>query len=215
MIWPTVCVDNFFDDPIKVKNFALNLNYKKDPEGKWPGERTDYLHAIDRNFFEYVCTKIIRLLYPMDYSNIYFNAVQNFQKVNGGVFKNQGWVHTDFPKEITAIIYLSEHKNCGTSLFYKKDFNFNLIHNDKKQEMYKNTKKDFSFFLNENNNQFEKTLTINSKFNRLVLFDSSHYHAADKFNDSSIKEDRLTLVTFFNQIGGENIKYPIPEMKRI
>jgi hypothetical protein len=51
-------------------------------------------------------------------------------------------------------------------------------------------------YLKENNNQFDKTLTINSKFNRLLIFDSQTYHSADSFKDANCDEDRLTFISF-------------------
>ena len=70
-------------------------------------------------------------------------------------------------------------------------------------------------YLNENNEKFDKILTIDSKFNRLLLFDSNQYHAAEKFKEQDIDEDRLTLITFFTNISGNCNKYPITEMRRI
>ena len=52
MLWPTICVDNFFEDPGKVKEFSDTLKFNKDPLGKWPGERTMHLHEINKEFFE-------------------------------------------------------------------------------------------------------------------------------------------------------------------
>jgi len=39
MIWPTLIVDNFLNNPLEVKKFALNQSYVSDPNGNWPGER--------------------------------------------------------------------------------------------------------------------------------------------------------------------------------
>ena len=50
MIWPSVVVDNFFDDYHKIKSYGNTLKYKKDPKSLWPGERTDLLHTIDPDF---------------------------------------------------------------------------------------------------------------------------------------------------------------------
>ena len=33
-----VCVDNFFDDPDKIREWGLGLSKEKDPEGKWEME---------------------------------------------------------------------------------------------------------------------------------------------------------------------------------
>jgi hypothetical protein len=217
MLWPTICIDDFFNDPFYVKNFADTLDFKKDPEGKWPGERTELLHNINSDFFNYTTVKIMSVLFPMNYKKLNWKATQMFQRTDGNIYNNNGWVHTDFD-EFTSIIFLSNHKKCGTSLFKKKKITSKVINNEFKHECYKNTEKIKSGeekYLKENNDQFEKTLTLNSRFNRLILFDSSNLHAAEKYGEENLNEDRLTLITFFTAIIGNENKYPISEMKRL
>jgi hypothetical protein len=85
-----------------------------------------------------------------------------------------------------------------------------------KIDMYKNVKNTKNnFYVEENNNDFEETVRIDSKYNRLVLFDSNQPHAANKFIDEDIKEDRLTLVGFFQTITCPFIKYPCVENNRL
>jgi len=216
MIWPSIIVDNFFDDPNKIIEVSKKLTFVKDDEGGWPGERTNCLSTIDKDFYNWINYKIVRLLYPMNHVEMNWLCTQFFQKINGKIYKNEGWIHSDSPVEFTAIIYLSKHKNCGTSLFKKKKFFNSAKHTDKKREMYKNKDlKNELKYLKENNDLFEKNLAVDSKFNRLFLFDANQYHAANNFNDQDYEnEDRLTLITFFYSLTANNIKYPIPEMKR-
>jgi hypothetical protein len=217
MLWPTICVDNFFDNAYQIKNYAKTLNYKKDLEGKWPGERTELIHLINQDLFLLTTKKILSLIYPMTWKKLAWKGDQYFQKIQGNVYKNKGWVHKDDDFEFTAIIYLSEHKECGTSIYHPKNFNNTIINTKDKEEKYKNQnliEKENKLLL-ENNDRFEKTMNFNSKFNRLILFDGNQYHAAEKFNEENVTEDRLTLITFFSIINGEDIKFPISEMKRI
>lgn len=217
MLWPTICVDDFFNDPLSVVNFANSLDFKKDPEGKWPGERTELLHNTNNDFFNYTTTKIMSVLFPMNFQNLNWKAIQTFQRINGNIYTNNGWVHSD-PDELTAIIYLSNHKKCGTSLFKKIKVTSTFKNTKFKNNYYKNTEKiktEEEKYLKENNDEFEKTLTLNSRFNRLVLFDSRNLHAAEKFGEENLNEDRLTLITFFRSIIGNENKYPISEMRRL
>jgi hypothetical protein len=219
MIWPFICVDNFFEDPLKVKEFAYSLKYFKSPEGRWPGLRTEYMHEVNYNFFNYTTKKIISLIYPINSRDATWFAEQTFQRIPGNLFKNKGWIHTDANYEFTAIIYLSDHKNCGTSIYKPKNLGAVPINEQRKRERYLNinekTEKEEKEFLKENNDQFEKTLEVPSIFNRLIIFDAANFHAAENFHNENIKEDRLTLITFFKNIQIPNIKYPIPEMRRI
>jgi hypothetical protein len=216
MIWPTVIVDNFFDNPHEIIKASKNFTFKKDLEGRWPGERSDDISILDNKMFNWINYKIVRLLYPMDHQKMSWKAIQYFQKVDGNIYNTEGWVHSDSPMEFTVIIYLSNHKNCGTSLFDKTTFFNSVSHLKEKQEMYlKKDMKNGLKNLKKNNEKFEKKLTINSRFNRLVLFDSNQFHAADSFKEEKYEnEERFTLITFFSSLNSEDIKYPITEMKR-
>ena len=215
MIWPTVIVDNFFDEPEKIVEYSKTLKFIRDPDGQWPGFRTDKIGEVDNLFYNWVNYKIVRLIYPMNHLQMNWKSTQYFQKIDGNVYKNEGWIHSDSPAEFTAIIYLSKHKNCGTSLYDKKKLFNNSINVEEKMEAYKNLNfKNEKKYLKQNNDLFEKNLTIDSKFNRLAIFDSNQYHAADRFKDDKNNEERLTLITFFYSLSCEYIKYPIPEMRR-
>jgi len=216
MIWPTIVVDNFFDNPEKIIEVSKKFTFKKHPQGRWPGERCDDISILDNKMFNWINYKIVRLLYPMNHEQMGWKAMQYFQRIDGNVYNTEGWVHSDSPDEFTAIIYLSNHKNCGTSLFSKKTFFNSVSHLKEKQDMYLNKDvKNGLKGLKINNDQFEKTLTIKSKFNRLVLFDANQFHAADSFTEKENEnEERFTLITFFSSLITHNIKYPIPEMKR-
>jgi hypothetical protein len=120
MIWPTLCVDNFFNNPEEVKKYALSLEYSASDDGTWPGKRSKPLDKINFNFFKFVTTKIIRLLYPMNVEDLGWKAYASFQKIDGNLYSEPGWVHRDMD-EFTAIIYLSHHENCGTSIFSPKN----------------------------------------------------------------------------------------------
>ena len=221
MIWPNICVDNFFENPKKILDFSSSLNYKIADDGRWPGKRTDLLHLVNPEFFNWSTKKILSILYPLEINNKNFmwTATQYFQKISSKIYTNTGWIHRDDPDEFTVIIYLSNHKNCGTSLYEPKEFAYCGIHEDFKQKSYLTLNKKLindTQHLNENNDRFTKIFTFPSKFNRLVLFDSNYFHAADQFIDKdNLTEDRLTLITFFKELKFDGLKYPITEMRRI
>ena len=207
MFWPTICIDNFFNDPEKIVNFSKILPFKKSLNGKWPGERTDNIFDIDKNFFRFFSLKILSVLYPYNYQD--FNITLNlcFQKISKE-HRVKGWVHSDsYESEITIIVYLSKHKECGTSIFDSKMISSNSINQEKKQEMFLEKKfEDNIKYLEENNKQFEETLSIKSKYNRLLIFDSSQFHAAQNFFESNNNEDRLTLIGFVNNINSLKLR---------
>lgn len=213
MIYPTIVVDNFFKNPEKIVELSSTLPYHKDPNGRWPGVRSEFLHICNQGFFEMFHKKIFALLYPNQYRSIKWLAETNFQKVSAGR-DNVGKVHQDL-SEITAIVYLSKHKGCGTSLWK----NNNFIPSSHEQNPYLdeplNEKKINS--IKEWNNTFEKTFTADSYFNRLLIFDSGHHHSAEKFFDEDVDGDRITLITFISKIEIQNevLKTPLTECSRV
>jgi|TARA_R100000656_G_C3929261_1_gene124475 hypothetical protein len=217
MLFPTYVVDNFFEDPDEVINLASTLKYKSDPEGRWPGKRSDNLFNIEPVFFDYITNKIMRLIFPYTIEDVRWNAHSNFQLFDCKKEVHEGWVHKDIDCQLSAIIYLSRHQGCGTSLFQPKKFARNFYPGKIKEEYYSMNKKfDDRYFnaLNDHNSKFEKTLEIENVFNKLILFDAHQWHAANGFFDKKVTEGRLTLVVFFNTIFGPNIKFPMPEMRR-
>tara|TARA_R100001086_G_scaffold186885_1_gene105038 strand:+ start:1834 stop:2502 length:669 start_codon:yes stop_codon:yes gene_type:complete len=221
MIWPNLCVDNFFQDPDKIVDYANSLDYFKGKENNYPGTRTGYMHEINPEFFEFSCLKILSLLYPNEHKTLKWHALQTFQKVPANLTYN-GWIHTDSQHEFTCIIYLSKYLNCGTSVYHPKNM-YGYIRNENiKREYFKyNDPKSYSKIAKakkENNESFEETIRYNSRYNRLILFDGSSYHSSNPFNHENDKEERLTLITFFNNVercDGYDLKKPLTTMRRI
>lgn len=219
MLYPTVIVDDFFKYPNKIKELSQDLIYEKDNEGRWPGVRSKPLHEVNYDFFNFLHIKIFSILYPNNHERINYSAQTYFQKVSGTRHPHPGWIHSDHPDEFTAIVYLSDHKNCGTSLWKKKSFYITESTSRQKMKYYKNNvfNKEHSDAINKHNSNYNKILTVDSIFNRLLIFDSSQNHSAEGFVDKDIKEDRLTLITFVKKVNLTDcqIKYPIVESNRL
>jgi hypothetical protein len=58
---PTTVVDDFFDDPYLVTEFASKQSYAKDVHNQWPGERTESLHKLNPDFFANTINKFLRI----------------------------------------------------------------------------------------------------------------------------------------------------------
>jgi len=57
--FPAICIDNFFDKPDKVREWGLSLSKQKDPEGRWPGKRSEHLFKIDEQWNQNLIVKIL------------------------------------------------------------------------------------------------------------------------------------------------------------
>ena len=149
-----------------------------------------------------------------------FNTVhQNlmFQKIIPGEENIHGgnWVHCDSPMDLTFIVYLSNHKNAGTSIYeMNKPYpnNDDLEKNRYTFSNLKNKEKAINL-LKQNNENFTETISFKSRYNRAVFFDSSHWHSAEINFDKNDKNDRLTLIGFYR--GFNNTRFHQVENRRI
>jgi len=217
VLWPILCVDDFYRNPDQVIEFANSLDFYEST-GKFPGERTRSLHEIDRTFFLHTTNKIINSLYPNDINNIKWSATQYFQKIDPKIHKTKGFIHQDNTSEFTSIIYLTKNLNSGTC-FYRRIKEAIPNHDSLRNDSYKNIEKleenSFKEAIDKNNECFEKTVEFKSLKNRMILFDGSLDHGVENFGEDD--EIRLTLVTFFDyvaRIDDQPLKYHSTQCKR-
>jgi len=218
MHFPITIVDDFFAKPYLIKELSKKFEYNTCEKGAFPGQRTYQLGTLEdgKLLFDFTCKKFLSILYPTEGDEINFIAQLHFQRISNE-YKNPGFIHCDTPIELTALVYLSDHENCGTTFYEPIDgYPFGCAATlEKKYHIYKN--KDFTDELetvNHCNKNFKEILNVPSKFNRAVLFDGSYYHGVKNFVNNNIDEDRLTLIAFFHSIEKTGIKYPITENKR-
>ena len=174
--FPVTVLDNFFDDPDKVRAWALQQEYTSDPRGQWPGMRSKTIFELDESFFHVITRKVFSIFYDLSTEDVNWIVNANFQIINKEY--ESGWVHTDDAvSQITGIIYLNPNANLnsGTSIYQqRKDL---LQHNhaylDKKRDSYLNklSIQDARKYKEEHNSQYEETIRVNNVYNRLICFD--------------------------------------------
>ena len=106
--FPTIIVDDFFEDPHKVIQLANSLDYIDSAEVNyaWPGKRSTPLHEADYSFFNDTVVKVLTTYFP--FAKVSYNDARLlFQKVSS--IYEDGWTHRD-ENLITFIIYLNETK---------------------------------------------------------------------------------------------------------
>lgn len=200
---PTTVYDNFLDDPDKVREWALKLEYAKEPNGRWPGKRTKPLHEITPAFFEMVSRKLFSQFFDLLNEQVRWQVTMCFQLIDNNY--GAGWVHSDADlQHITSILYLNPDSdlNSGTSIYREKKSILQYV-NQLDNKYYGNLgigdPKEIEESRKRHNDQFEETIRINNVYNRLISFDSHLFHAAQDFSGYS-KEPRLTLVMFTNDL---------------
>ena len=116
----------------------------------------------------------------------------------------------------TAIIYLSKHEDVGTTIVDPKYLNSRIINVNEKNKYNLGEKvKNINYKVAENNKQFKDSIIVKSKYNRILIFDSSQYHYVPNYISKDTTEDRLTMVCFFDNVAHDHgIRFPIPEMRK-
>jgi hypothetical protein len=198
--FPTIVVDEFYEDPDLWREFALDQTFFKGDRGNWPGLRTDLLHLINRDLFEVTLKKLLFVLKQYGITKV-SSLETGFQLIDETY--GRGWVHDDDPSfQVAGIIYLNEDAplNSGTSLYedcddfdgetYAKLFAEDVVNASPEE------RKQFIKYRNEQVSHFTQTIEVGNVYNRCVIFDSRHWHSADNFFGNSTEDTRLTQVFF-------------------
>ena len=127
--FPLTVIDDFFDDPIEVKNFAESVEYDLPSETNYPGvaskkQITDLYPQLS-NWIQY---KLMNIFYHLN-SDIKWDIEMDFQKISPYNFDDQfhilncGIPHIDDSVVLAGLIYLNEnpYPDTGTSFFSKKN----------------------------------------------------------------------------------------------
>ena len=112
--FPTLIVDNFYEEPDKIREFALKQDFLESP-GNYPGKRTKPLHELNEELFFGFVTKIMTIYYPD--VEVDWNVQTSFWKVNTLdpdplSPKNMGWIHQDGCLA-AGVVYLSPGFDSG------------------------------------------------------------------------------------------------------
>ena len=222
MYFPITCVDNFFDNPNKVRDLALSLDYAQAADGGWPGKRTELLSSASPEYFNLFSQKLFSLFYDFRKTNVQWTIETYFQLVTPyeaekevETVLNQGWVHADDNRVLAGVIYLTPSTNLtsGTSIYRPKTPGATPINNDVKHTLFSTgiATEDYAQKIQESNSLFEETLNVSSVYNRLICYDGGNYHKANNYNCGD--EPRLTQVFFVSEVNAN--WFPIPNSKRI
>jgi len=217
MLFPTLCVDNFFNNPDKVLPLAKECPMER--TAYRPGLRSPCLSEINSEVYNYVNIKILKLFYPEKHFSYVANT--HFQSTSPNENVIDGWVHQDSDFMLTAIVYLN-HCDIGTSIFTRKnEFIIPQAAGDIKHDYFRNYKSASESTIEtvrqvrqEVNSQYDESISIKGKYNRMMCFDGDSYHTTQ---DGICNEERLILISFIKdiKIEGSKTTFPIPEMNSL
>jgi hypothetical protein len=210
---PTTIVDNFFETPTLIRDYALSLEYSE-PPSNYPGIRTKELRVINPKLDELLGRKLFSLFFNLKTEKVGWNIGAYFQLADRGF--ETGWSHIDGDVcQFAGVVYLNPDAplNGGTSMCrLKNKFEEDLSIRD---EFYSGKEVDYNFYRSkrdEHNSNFETTLEVSNIFNRLFLYDGNSYHKENMFFGEG-KDARLTLVFFGNFVTYEQATSPLTRAK--
>jgi len=198
--FPTIIVDNFYEDPYLWREYALEQEFFKGNRGSWPGVRTKLLHELNEELFDIVCKKIMFTLRPYGFKE--FDELQiAFQMIDESY--GRGWVHDDDPKlHVAGVVYLNKEspEGCGTTIYKDApDFNGEEYTKMFMKDVLDSTpdeRKQIGKYRNDQLTHFTPEIKVESVYNRFVLFDSRCWHSADAFFGTTKEDSRLNQVFF-------------------
>lgn len=198
---PTTIIDNFFESPELIRDYALSLDFSKGI-GNYPGIRTDGLNNINEKLFHLILNKVYSIFFGIN-DNIKITGKASFQLIND-YFEN-GWFHQDSDdSHIAGVVYLNPQAPLnGGTIIGQSIKKFNVDDCKARNDFYDNKEINLDQYrkIRDNfNDCFEDTLIVNNVFNRALIYDSKKFHRENKFFGKTKEDSRLTLVFFMKFI---------------
>lgn len=198
--YPTIVIDEFFKDPLKIREYALSLDYG--PGSNFSGERTDNIFNFNPGFAESVCKKI---LMSCGIPFLKYKAELHFH-LTGTEFGDHGWPHADFDHDddtkFASVTYLNiepEGLENGTSVFKVKNF-ANLSNNGHLMQESFTSRKDNYEERKKHFEHYEENIRVGGLFNRTIAYDSRRPHCGNNYFGTKKEDKRLTMLAFFKKI---------------
>jgi hypothetical protein len=168
--FPSVCIDNFYENPDEIRNYALSLDFSI-KQGTHDS-RTQCLSIVNLDFYHKFCDKILSIFFqsPLVYKvHTAFHIHTNRVNIPDAV-ENMGNKHVDVGAVFAGVIYLTPNPNseAGTKVYTSLE------------------------------NDPEETIVYKNVYNRLVMFDGKVPHGINTFYMPN--EPRLTQVIFVNAL---------------
>jgi len=199
-IVPQVIIDDFFETPDTIREWALRQEFfKGENRGTWPGIRTHLLDDISKELYNTMRYKLLKE-YPQfkDFSDI----DASFQVITEEW--DNGWVHEDNDvHRLAGVVFLTPNppQGAGNTVYMEQDD----VSADKFQQIFDNDMtleadhRDTKKYRNEQRSLFTPSVRIENRYNRCVAFDPRMWHSADQFFGTTKENGRLTLVFFCNE----------------
>jgi hypothetical protein len=190
MRFNSLTIDNFYANPMEVREFALRQEFKV--RGNYPGQRTE-------SFLTDSIKKTLRdILYPFagEITNWGGEYTGSFQYTTSS---DRSWIHSDSTTDWAAVCYLTPDAplSAGTGIFRHKEtgwshFDYKRANDEEymRQAPPGHHSQDYT--------KWEMVDRIGNVFNRLILYRADNYHVSLDYFGKDMYDGRLFQVFFFN-----------------
>jgi len=200
--------DNLLLRPQQLAEFGLGLKFVEDDSNLYPGVRARVPAEFSRPFHAWLncalhCTGVLEESCHIHEDASFFSIVN---KNRANLLPLQRIPHYDSsdPRVFAAVIYLFDRANSGTSFYRHRTTGYEKIGVDNKDNYktalnrnMKNLGPPAREYTNGSNALFERTHSVDSAFNRIVIYSGNVLHAADidgsLFNGNDNSQWRLTI----------------------
>ena len=186
----SLTIDNFYSNPLDVREFALKQEFKV--RGNYPGQRT-------QSFLTDATKKTLRdILYPFagEITNWGGEYTGSFQYTTSA---DRSWIHADSTTDWAAVCYLTPDApvTAGTGIFRHKEtgwmnFDYKREHDEEymRQAPPGHHSQDYT--------KWEMVDRVGNVFNRLILYRADNFHVSLDYFGKNLYDSRLFQVFFFN-----------------
>jgi hypothetical protein len=188
-----IIIDDFYQDPDSVRNFALLQDFNV--RGNYPGQRTIPLVSDSAKEI------IANILRPVNGEITHWPATN--ESYNGAfqytTAKDRSWIHADQTTTWAAVCYLTPDAplTAGTGLF--KHIETGLLAAPKKPNgEYNSEILDVIYKDSQDLTRWEMTTFVGNIYNRLVIYRGDNFHTSLDYFGKDINDGRLFQTFFFN-----------------
>ena len=190
MRFNSLTIDDFYADPMQVREFALKQEFKV--RGNYPGQRTESFLT------DSIKQKLRDILYPFagEITNWGGEYTGSFQYTTAA---DRSWIHADSTTDWAAVCYLTPDApvTAGTGIFRHKEtgwMNFDYKRQNDPEYMKQAPPGDEC----QDYTKWEMVDRVGNVFNRLIMYRADNYNVSLDYFGKDLNDGRLFQVFFFN-----------------
>lgn len=177
-----IIVDDFYNDPDKIRSIALSSDFSG--RGNYPGRRTQpYLNdEITRAIPELIGESI--LAWDEDIANGSFQYT---------TCRDRTWIHADLHNSWAGVLYLTPNAPSSGGTGFYKHVQTGFCYYPETEDLREQCDRD-----SQDYTRWERLDNVANVYNRLILFNAKRFHASQDYFGHDVSDGRLFQTFFFN-----------------